>query len=144
MIANGCTPAKSLTLEFPSTDIIPEELQSHFMRGYFDGDGCLTQYAERGGQDVTVWTLCGTKHFLDVYCSILVEHGVYVGRGPILEKCGEKIHEMRLHGKQNIKKTMEFLYKDSTEDMRLDRKYHIFQCCNFIDGRSLQGTKRPA
>lgn len=37
----GCTPRKSLTLQFPN---IPEELEIPFIRGYFDGDGCLSYY----------------------------------------------------------------------------------------------------
>jgi len=34
----GCTPRKSLTLKFPN---IKEHIID-FIRGYFDGDGCLT------------------------------------------------------------------------------------------------------
>ena len=37
----GCTPRKSLTLQFPN---ISEELKIPFIRGYFDGDGCLSYY----------------------------------------------------------------------------------------------------
>lgn len=39
LISHGCSPAKSLTLKFPST--VPEDLMRHFVRGYFDGDGCI-------------------------------------------------------------------------------------------------------
>lgn len=35
----GATRAKSLTLVFP--EFIPDELMPHFIRGYFDGDGCV-------------------------------------------------------------------------------------------------------
>lgn len=35
----GATKAKSLTLTFP--EFIPEYLMPHFIRGYFDGDGCV-------------------------------------------------------------------------------------------------------
>lgn len=37
----GCHPAKSLTIKFP--DFISENLLSHFIRGYFDGDGSLSK-----------------------------------------------------------------------------------------------------
>ena len=37
----GCTPRKSLTLQFPN---ISEKLEIPFIRGYFDGDGCLSYY----------------------------------------------------------------------------------------------------
>lgn len=36
---HGCVERKSLILQFPTT--VPEELMSHFIRGYFDGDGCI-------------------------------------------------------------------------------------------------------
>ena len=45
----GCTPRKSLTLQFPDESIFKEssrysklDLIRHFIRGYWDGDGCLT------------------------------------------------------------------------------------------------------
>ena len=39
----GCTPNKSLTLKFPDNSIfINQNLIIHFIRGYFDGDGCIT------------------------------------------------------------------------------------------------------
>jgi intein/homing endonuclease len=41
LINCGCTVNKSLTLEFPSERILPKLLYSHFIRGYFDGDGCI-------------------------------------------------------------------------------------------------------
>ena len=39
LINLGCIPNKSLTLTFP--DFINDELLPHFIRGYFDGDGCI-------------------------------------------------------------------------------------------------------
>lgn len=40
---NGCTPQKSLTLRFPKVELFKsKDLIRHFIRGYWDGDGCLT------------------------------------------------------------------------------------------------------
>lgn len=40
----GCTPKKSLTLEFPKLEIFKDRaLIRHFIRGYFDGDGCISE-----------------------------------------------------------------------------------------------------
>jgi len=41
LIDKGCYPNKSLTLKFPSKEIVPDKLMKHFIRGYFDGDGCV-------------------------------------------------------------------------------------------------------
>lgn len=58
----GCTPNKSLTLKFPDIKIFKDfRLIRHFIRGYIDGDGCLT-YCKKG-----TWAqlrVLGTEHFL--------------------------------------------------------------------------------
>ena len=39
----GCVPSKSLILKFPKLDIFKNKtLIKHFIRGYWDGDGCLS------------------------------------------------------------------------------------------------------
>lgn len=38
LIKLGATPNKTFTLKYPNID---EELERHFLRGYFDGDGCI-------------------------------------------------------------------------------------------------------
>lgn len=58
----GCTPRKSLTLDFPTC--IPKELVRHFIRGYFDGDGCITRHVYVNIVSPSVNVL-GTKNFLD-------------------------------------------------------------------------------
>lgn len=42
LISLGCIPNKSLILKFPTEDQLPKNLQNHFIRGYFDGDGCIS------------------------------------------------------------------------------------------------------
>jgi DNA-binding CsgD family transcriptional regulator len=41
LISLGCAPNKSASLNFPSADIIPRSLLSHFFRGVFDGHGSI-------------------------------------------------------------------------------------------------------
>lgn len=56
----GCTPRKSLTLEFPNEDIFTKKsLISHFIRGYVDGDGCIGLT-----RDKLVIQILGTELFL--------------------------------------------------------------------------------
>lgn len=42
LIKLGCFPKKSLILKFPNNNQVPEYLIKHFIRGYFDGDGCIS------------------------------------------------------------------------------------------------------
>ncbi len=63
----GLHPNKSLTIQFPS---IPKKYLSHFVRGYFDGDGCVRIDMKKGKQQLLILNkLCtvftsGSKEFL--------------------------------------------------------------------------------
>ncbi len=41
LINKGCIERKSLVLEFPNDNIVPNYLINHFIRGFFDGDGSI-------------------------------------------------------------------------------------------------------
>lgn len=64
----GCTPRKSLILEFPNENIFKsEDLIKHFIRGYFDGDGCLSYQKYKtidGNIYVPSTSFLGTLNFL--------------------------------------------------------------------------------
>lgn len=66
----GCTPKKSLTLEFPDKNIFKsEDLIRHFIRGYFDGDGCLS-WVNKEHTKIS-FSVLGTESFLQT-CKKLV------------------------------------------------------------------------
>ena len=78
----GLYPNKSLTVRFPK---VPKKYISHFIRGYFDGDGCIYFEKRKGskGQSIinrirTIFT-SGSKKFLkemnDVLKNIGIENG---------------------------------------------------------------------
>jgi len=64
----GCIPNKSLKLEFPK--FLSNDLISHFVRGYIDGDGCVffKQYKK---YDTLFVSLLGTYQFLNSIKEIL-------------------------------------------------------------------------
>lgn len=113
LINLGCTPRKSLTLKFPEEDKVPKTLQRHFIRGYFDGDGCILK------THLTV-NLLGTYEFLD--------------------KCMEcfGLHKNKISLCSNHNQTysitysgifaehiLHYLYDDAT--IYLDRKYKLYK-----------------
>lgn len=57
LIALGCIPNKTKVLEFPK---LPNELIRHFIRGYFDADGCITKHRTSG----ISLEILGTDEFL--------------------------------------------------------------------------------
>lgn len=58
----GCIPNKSLVLKFPSEDKVPSKYILDFIRGYFDGDGCI--YIPKNLRGQPCLSIVGTKDFL--------------------------------------------------------------------------------
>lgn len=42
LINLGCMPCKSFKIRFPTVEQVPDNFVRHFIRGYFDGDGCIS------------------------------------------------------------------------------------------------------
>lgn len=60
----GCFANKTFSICFPR-NIIPNSLLHHFIRGYFDGDGCVS-HSGKNGSKITI-EMIGTKDFLEGY-----------------------------------------------------------------------------
>jgi len=78
----GFTQAKSNTLRFPE---VPAEYLGHFVRGYFDGDGCvyfkLLKFADRKRRRWILMTLftSGSRSFLESLQTAISMHGIKGG-----------------------------------------------------------------
>lgn len=63
LTAYGCTPKKSLTLVFPDLSIFKDKtVVPHFIRGYVDGDGCISYLAK--DKKKMALSILGTKSML--------------------------------------------------------------------------------
>ena len=115
----GCIPCKSNILEFPKLSIFQnEELVIAFIRGYFDGDGCVTAYTN--GKPKA--SFLGTESFLTVLKQLLLEHNINTG---ILVVDSREEYTRTLNVSQSD--TLDFLhliYKDS--NIYLTRKYNKY------------------
>lgn len=109
----GCPKNKSLKLKFPINDQVSDDLIHHFMRGYFDGDGCVSG---------TKFMLNGTKKFLDKYIDILRKNTKISNAG--YWSMDGKSFRWSHAGKKDLEYIKNFLYKDST--IFLKRKYKRF------------------
>jgi hypothetical protein len=132
----GVYPRKSNVCVFPEQ--IPNHLWSHFIRGVFDGDGCVTfgKYTNKQSEQkrTLVINFTGSIELLDFlknhfYNSI----GVVVGRGsfsgiPPTHIVGrhKKTGEFSYSGR-NAVIILDWLYDNSEEKTRLERKYEKFQ-----------------
>jgi hypothetical protein len=113
IIKLGCGPRKSLTLEFPSYDIIPQKLFHHFVRGYFDGDGCIQPY---------------TFHIIssDAFCIGFQKWLMQEMKISSYLKKHEKVSRVMVHRRKDIEEIYKYLYKDATLYLNRKReKFHL-------------------
>jgi hypothetical protein len=100
---------------------VPEHLLHHFIRGYFDGDGCIT-YGGNGQPNVN---FTGNNDFLLPLQSILVEKaGVRLTKPSTRRLESPNIITIMWGGRGNARKLFNYLYKDAT--IFLNRKHDKF------------------
>lgn len=111
----GCTNAKSSTLKFPKESQVPKSLQVHFIRGYFDGDGCITV----AGRTSPALEILGTKEFLEGILNFFNSSNTIHGFNHChsvkrIQFFGEEANDIlsKMYGNSNI---------------YLDRKYELFK-----------------
>ena len=117
----GCTPNKSLTLEFPNETIFKNiELIYSFIRGYLDGDGCISYVKNNFSDKTKIYyspnlSFEGTEKFL-------LKLGTYFNESyTIIE---HENHITIKYGINATKNILDKLYKNST--IYLNRKYNRY------------------
>lgn len=117
----GIVSRKSLILEFPNDSQVPEGLINHFIRGYFDGDGCVSRRFNHGAARWTI-TILSSKMFCQKACDTIKS---LLGLSNINTKpTNSKIYKIEFGGNRKVKVFLDWLYKDST--VRLERKYQKY------------------
>lgn len=118
LIKLGLMENKSLTMGFP---YVPSKYMSTFIRGVFDGDGCISVF--KGGKDVFICCSHSFGRHLDL---LLNSYGIETIKPRV-----STILKVRLSTKkENICKFFDFLYSGCDESsLRLDRKYDKFLLC---------------
>ncbi len=119
LIGKGCTLRKSLTLTFPTSDIVPDHLIHHFIRGYFDGDGCVSDPLKVGLSINLLGTVDFLNGVLKWYTSFSNEEIPVIVRSKPGTQCFQFVI-----GAEKAKKFLENLYKDSS--VCLNRKYYRY------------------
>lgn len=111
----GCVPRKSLILQWPTW--IRKDLYSHFIRGYFDGDGSISKASLGANANfVSSMDFCiGLSNFLK-------DKGIenFIREVPTNKKTGRVV----ISKKEQTRKLCEYMYKDA--DLFMQRKYDIY------------------
>jgi hypothetical protein len=102
------TPQKTFTYKFPNK-IINHDFVKHFIRGYFDGDGCF--YFSKRDQSVS-FELLGTRSFLESVKYILERECQFASK--IIVRPIKNIFRLRYRSKIIVFKIVNWLYGDST------------------------------
>lgn len=114
LIRLGCIPDKSLILTFPNSDQVPDDLIHHFMRGYFDGDGSISNCQNPH------MNIDSTLTFLTSYFNVLSRYGVTVTNITKPSGC----YSISKGGRNQLRIIHKFLYNNS--HIHLERKKIIF------------------
>lgn len=111
-------PNKSTTMtEFPN---IPEDLIKHFIRGYFDGDGSITDHIRNDSHNHRfIMTILGTIDFLNIMFDKLPVN-------TLTRPCKSSNMQYLVCSKtEDMIHLFHYFYDDST--IYLDRKYNVWK-----------------
>jgi hypothetical protein len=144
LIELGCVPNKTFQLKFPMW--LKLELISHFVRGYFDGDGSIGIYPSkvRSRKDKNAYTstyykvgfsILSTMEFLTSLKYIFSELGVHVFFGKRHKNRNNNNYTLQIGGNHKIEKVLEWMYKDAT--IYLSRKYNTY-----LELKALNSSKK--
>ena len=119
LIKHGCIPRKSLKLKFPN---IPNFLLNHFIRGYFDGDGCINICRKnQNTPQMRIFTI-GTKNFLDSLQSFFIT--IFNYKSKKYQRTG-KAYILEIGGSKQCEQILQWLYSDAS--IYLNRKYNVWK-----------------
>lgn len=120
LVDKGCFQAKTFTIKYPDEKTVPISLQSHFIRGLMDADGCIT-YSLRKNSDLkffglqfngTFDLLAGIRNYLKLnHLKIIQANNIYV---------------LQIGGNAQIYNVLTSIYKDSYYEIELDRKRQLY------------------
>lgn len=116
LVKNGVVMNKTDKVLFPNETILQKNLVSHFIRGFFDGDGSVS-YSNRTNE---VNFVCKSNSFISSLLEELKNNNIhftyYINKR-------DNLPTIRVYKTNEIKKFYKYLYKNSTENNRLERKF---------------------
>ena len=124
----GCFQCKSLTLQFPNQDQVPHSLMRHFIRGYFDGDGCFMVNKNYTKKRTLFKKFCASIASSCYFCEG-VKKFLALNLGVSCQIRGEKKYkhttrELRVFNTEKVFVFLDWMYHGST--VYLDRKFNKY------------------
>lgn len=119
----GVTPNKSRTVRFPD---VPDNYLRHFIRGVFDGDGCVFLDPKGKRERIRTSFTSGSKDFIVKLEEKLRSLGMSK-RNVYIHKAEKNDSYLFKYSHKNSVKLFTILYKDVNKNMYLERKYEKFK-----------------
>lgn len=109
LIKLGCIPAKSFVLKFPTEEQVSDNFVHHFIRGVFDGDGCIYVKSNK----YMVVSILGTENLLQGIQSFLIDK---IGLKSIVKRKPDKknLYQLRITNTKDCWKFANFIYDNDT------------------------------
>ncbi len=117
LVSLGLTPRKSKTMKFIN---VPFKYLPHFIRGYLDGDGCISYYRKKARLAVVFTS--GSKLFLE---GLLLAISKLCGARKHKISFSSRAFQIRYSTREAIR-LLEVIYGSISEDLFLSRKYNIY------------------
>lgn len=118
LLTHGMLPAKTNILCFPTT--VPKELMRHFMRGCFDGDGCISII-----RNSLRFNIIGSSCFIEGYQQQLINDLSFSKTALYKSKTNHNIKTLHYGGNKQSLKLYEYFYKNATTFLK--RKKEKFE-----------------
>ncbi|MDO8601770.1 MAG: LAGLIDADG family homing endonuclease [bacterium] len=122
----GLCQNKSLTIGMP---VIPASFLRHFVRGYFDGDGCVYLWRTIGKNKIpiirklSVIFTSGSEKFLEQLCALL-QTALNIKQSKVYKS--HRSYQLRMATKDSLK-MYNFMYRNVPEGFFFKRKLNIFR-----------------
>jgi len=136
----GLTPRKSLTIKFP--DNIPDDCFCHFVRGYFDGDGCVTikkgkgKYGQPILKGIAIIFTSGSRLFLE---GLRDEACRFASFGKRSVYCGSNAYYLKYDTFESLG-WFKFFYSDNLSKLFLERKFNVFKRYFYLRPNRIDGA----
>lgn len=123
----GCIPRKSLVLKFPTKEQLPPYLIRHFIRGYFDGDGCISSYFS-SYKDTKYFTIKSSIASTEEFCTSVANIVKEILNIDLIQykhnKDSKNTYIIETSGRLDTFNFVEWLYLDS--NISLNRKHNKY------------------
>lgn len=138
LVKHGVVEHKTNILHAPKIDA---NLQAAFIRGYLDGDGCITRYVAKHNCMSYAVRILGTENLLDYIKEFIESNNVAKIRRYYQRRPGQKVRSLEFAGNYQVRKFLDLIYQDA--HIYLDRKHNRYiDLCNLLNSRAAR--KRAA